>query len=368
MPLVAAPASASLDGGGFFVHAQNIEDSKFKATAGLKGVDPSGGGGSGGGTTPGGGSGAESPGGPTDSSGVLASYQCGPMELKITQAMVDFSKANESRTPETSPDGWQSMSSFYMATRSVALGYPEGEAKALLVTLSDSMAVPAPLSLTPDTKAFAYQEGEMCQIYDRRSTPKSGDRLSYNAYPSYDQVNAPERDYYADTRWILEEGELRAVTVAKQTDGRTTVDRGVSGSLVDHAKSDSKPSVIYRGLDGSLTIQVYLKTPIDGANKVSLGVNADGSGEVQYLDHRGLTADGQQAETYAPRKNGPVTVRWNSSGDFTYLQSYDSHENFGDSAFTAAKYNELTGQSWDGSYLKGSDFDLTIPFEAVPLS
>lgn len=48
-PLVAVPASAAMDGGNFFVHAQNTSDDQFQANAGMKGTDS---GGSDGGDTP----------------------------------------------------------------------------------------------------------------------------------------------------------------------------------------------------------------------------------------------------------------------------------------------------------------------------
>ena len=364
LPLIAVPASAALDGGGFLVHAQNTEDARYQATAGAKG-STQGGGSGGGSTTPGGGSGADNPGGAADSTRVLADYQCGPMGLKITQAMVDFSKANESQTPKSSSDGWQSISSYSSATNKVALGYPDSGPKAPLVTLSDSMAVPAPLQFSDATKAFAYEEGGMCQILDRRSVPRAGERLTYTAQPSYDPAQ-PERNYYSEARWVSEDGELRPVSVSKQSDGRITVNRHTTSLLGGYAKSDTKPTSLALSDDGSFVIEAHRKTTLDGANNIYLRVEADGSGQLMYRYYKGQTADGQQDIDYAPRKNGPVALNWDSSGVFTSLRSYDSNENFGDSAFTVAKYNELTGQNWDGSYLKGSDFDLTLPFQATP--
>ncbi len=139
VPLIAVPAAAGLGGGRFFVKAWNVEDPSIMAIAGYGGIGhggqiPGGSGGTGpgggstdpgDGTTPGGGNGGTGPGGGTggsnpgggsgstpqpgepgsgsgadsgssaDSSAVLNSFAFGGLQLKITQNMVDFSKANE---------------------------------------------------------------------------------------------------------------------------------------------------------------------------------------------------------------------------------------------------------------------------------
>ena len=380
VPLIAVPASASLDGGGFFVHAQNIEESKFKATAGLKGTNPGGGGGSGGGTTPGdgtggggttpgGGTGGDGavPGSPEDSSKVLASYQRGPVDFKITQAMIDFSKANEAlvaegKAPRTSPDGWQSIAYFDGAA--MRTGFPEDGSKPLVAVLAKSMATPVlSFGLTDAIQAQVVDDPSYFFYTDLRS-PESGKLLGYSYSPPYDPAS-PERFSYGETRWLNEEGELRAVSVARQTDGRTTVDRNTGALLNEPVSSNTKPYRLSLSKDGGVVFELNLKTPRDGANNIYLNEAGDGSGQFIYRNYTGMTADGQVGlGVLESTGQGPTSLMWDSEGRFTQLRDEDGHSLYG-GTFTVADWNELTGRNWDGGYLRASDFDLKSPFTPV---
>jgi len=382
VPLIAVPASASLDGGGFFIHAQNIEESKFKATAGLKGTNPGGGGGSGGGTTPGdgtggggttpgGGTGGDGavPGSPEDSSKVLASYQRGPVDFKITQAMIDFSKANEAlvaegKAPRTSPDGWQSIAYFDGAA--MRTGFPDDGSKPLVTVLAKSMATPVlSFGLTDAIQAQVVDDPSYFSYIDLRS-PESGKLLGYSYSPSYDPINEPDRYFYGETRWISEEGDLRAITVARQSDGRTTVDRLGGPLLNEPVSSDTKPYRLSLNKEGSgFIFELNLKTPRYGANNIYLNMPGDGSGQFMYRNYTGMTSDGQMGlGSFESTGQGPTRLMWDSEGRFVQLSDENGFSLY-NGVFTASDWNELTGKSWDGSYLKASDFDLKPPFTPV---
>lgn len=92
------PGTAALDGGRFFVHAQNDESPEIEATAGMNGRDAGG------------------PGTPSDGDKVLATYSCGPGTFSYTQSMKDLTESNlalheQGRDSEMKlgPGGWEAV-------------------------------------------------------------------------------------------------------------------------------------------------------------------------------------------------------------------------------------------------------------------
>lgn len=93
------PASAALDGGGFKIHAENIDTPSIWAEAGSNALKN---GSTSGGTNPG--------------NAVLASYPCGPETFTYTQSMKDLTDANKAlhaanRDSEMTkgPGGWEAV-------------------------------------------------------------------------------------------------------------------------------------------------------------------------------------------------------------------------------------------------------------------
>ena len=375
VPLIAVPASASLDGGGFFVHAQNIEESKFKATAGLKGTNPGGGGGSGGGTTPGDGtggggttpgdgSGGTTPGGgtggdgavpgsPEDSSSLLVDYQKGPVSFRVTQAMVDFSNANEAlvaegKAPRTHPDGWQSISYYDAASNTMRLGFPEDGSRPEVVNLNAGVGV-LPVSLAPSSgvKLQVLDSGGMYMYYDLRGAPKAGAMVAYNFAPS--GSGAPS---ISESRYVMEEGQLNLVNVATQTGGRISVAR--QKSMLDFSPPATASNLPFYSLTGDNRLTIRYDSIRDGYDYISLN-----SVEILYLKYNGSDSNGYALTEQSDRKQGPGRIVDLGDGNMRFYSSADGENSYP----TVAEYNAATGQNWDGSYPKFSDFNTTPPFQ-----
>lgn len=352
LPLFLTPASAGLDGGHFFIHAQDLDAPKpHEATAGLGGLK-------GGGSTGG------------DSTAALATYTAGPLSLKITQAMVDFSKANvkaqeEGRTGDikTDPDGW----------------------KTLWFTDSDGNYTQTPSSASADTTVFLSKRttapdwwegapGDMdnsdtVAFYDKRgSSVEAGTKIGPSSAGTtfyYKKVNGGSGgSSLKEGRYISEDGTTIAATVETMGSG-FNVTRTVSAGNRMPAPSDTKPYKFESQSGAVREIEVFPKTGAQGYNYITM---SDGS-VLRYMkltDESGRLQSDYDAQD--PRKDGPVYLSVTPSGrfdSFSYFDSSGERQSGGDgeSTYSVADYNQITGQNWDGKYPKPSDFDFSKPFE-----
>lgn len=342
IPLIATPASAGRDGGGFFIHAFDDELPEISATAGLN-LEAR----------------ASAP-GDTDNSAVLNRYSCGPMDLKITQAMVDFSKANEelrasgraNEIREHETGGWQTISHYSTAAGGFIEGFPTDGSKPIYAFLgagnpNDSASL----------RAVASDFATQCSVSDLRAIPKAGSLISYSWYK--------DSGTYSETRYLEQDGELVSTAVAFQGhDGALSVSRAISPISSDPAVSDRIPSSLRLGSDGAIRIDAKLRSATDGYNYVSIDKLPDGSGSMSYSFYRGSNDSSHPA-----RKHGPTMVFWDSSGEISSLQYFDSAGTMqsvysnGDPETLVDRYNQQSGQDWDGSFHRVEDFDIGLPFQ-----
>jgi len=336
LPLIAVPASAALDGGGFFVRAQNsAEPEKYSSVAGQRGTGSSGGG-------------VEAP-GEVDTSEIFANYSCGPLKVDVTQAMLDLTRANleaqaQGRTADikTHADGWQLMSYYDESDYSMKAGFPEDGSRPGLVQFG-GMTVGEAFQVDDSSKLFAMDMYGGCNITDLRGTPRDGGVYSYST-SSYST---------SETRYEKDGERLNLVTSSVMSDGEKSIRRFVPKSTY-FAQSESKPYSVLLFPDGAKQAAIYYSEVRDGYNSVNASTRADGSGSVVYLSLDGKSSVPEDAT----RSQGPFRVLWDSQGNMTTAIASD-----GRGGSTVAEYNAATGQSWDGSYLKYSDLDTSIPFE-----
>lgn len=355
VPLVALPASASLDDGHFLVHAQNIEEPEYEAYAGLKSD----------GSAPGGGE--VDPGG-DESSATLASYSCGPLGFAVTQAMVDFSKANqalaaEGKAPQTNAEGWQSMAYFSATERKMIAGYPEDGSVPPLVYLKSDMALPVPSDQPGPTNGVLLRldNSANCSYLDARSGAAEGKGFGYWMLSN---------GAFSESRYLREDGALVAVSSARQADGANTISRKESAVSYNPAKSNSKPYSLSKSQAGVVRAELILKETIDGYNRITVTANPDGSGSISYSNYLGANSATSLKIGAPNRTQGPTGIIWNSEGEITGLEGGKPGSTvfWRGGPFTVEEYNEATGMNWDGSYQKPSDFDLNFPFAPTPPS
>lgn len=359
VPLIAAPASAALDGGRFIIHAENISSPEYQAYAGIQGLAGGGGGNGGGGSQPG-----EEEVDP-DSSAVLASYSCGAVSFKVTQDMVDFSKANErifsgeeSGELQTHAQGWQSIS-HRDADFNYKLGFPEDGSSPTIVMLSSSMSIPVLDREAPvGAIATVSNQATSCKIMDLRKTPKAGGYFSYSLAQSTDP-NDSSKGSYAEGRYVtLEDGSVAAARFMKQTNGTQVASRKVSGSSAENARSAIQPYDVQKPTTGVVTLRLALKDTSAGYDHIFFEQNANGSGRVAYSTITSTDpTNGSFRTGAATRTDGPVQLKWTTDGSMEWADSAS-----GVRYYSIEEYNDGTGQNWDGSFPKLSDFDSEISF------
>ena len=350
-PLLAAPASAALDGGHFLIHAQNTKEPKFEAYAGLKGV------------------GSASPGGVVTPPAVtLANYSCGPLSFKITDAMAKFAQGNQDLQAagkaseiKSNSEGWQGLFNFSAAVSpNVQPGFPTDGSKPNQVYLTSTMAVPNRTAAVPaDVVAYAKSYDTSCTFVDSRPTPRAGDTYGYIFSKG---TLSGGKDSFSESRYEQIDGSLASTKVSVQLTG-WNVERYQSPTTLKPALSDTFPSTVAVNDDGSRRASMTFKNTVDGYNYANINRAIDGSGNISYSKWNGTVGAYGITGVGAPsRVNGPTAVAWDSSGNITSLSSPGKSIT---APFTATHYNEITGQNWDGSYQKPSDLKLDTPFQPV---
>lgn len=338
-PMISLPASASLDGGAFLIHAEDA-GAAHTATAGLgsRSTIPAEGGGGGG----------------VPVERIYASYQCGALQIDVTQEMVDFSKVNEDlfaqgRYTELKfhSGGWMALSHYDAASGTMKLGFPEGGTKPRIVHLGTTMDIPNVVANPDDTektKLMFVDSPEYCSALDLRTEPVAG-KVFYTLQNS---------NFNEEVRYLQTEGGLKPTSVKSYGTGKKAVFRKDSPSNSLPSASIAKPYSVILDPDGAKYAEILMPSTVDGSNYAYVTVNPDGSGSVQYgkLDN---------FETLTPvrvdRGNSPVFVGWDAQGKFAGAYNLN-----GAGGTTVAEYNAATGQTWNGSYIKATELDLTVPF------
>jgi len=209
-------------------------------------------------------------------------------------------------------------------------------------------------ALFSSTVASLKTNSSSCDIFDAR-TPK----LDGNDY-RYQWNNSAS---YSESRYISEGGPLEGVTVAKNG-STTSVARVVPGSLKPMASATLPYS--YSSSSSGENVSIVYPTVTDGYNGGTYTTSTDGSGTIQYFywDQESYTSAGRLAGTStAKRLLGPTRITFGFSG-ITGLSYADSNgvERALTAPYTAAHYNEVTGQKWDGKYTKLGGVSKVFPF------
>lgn len=379
--LAVAPASAALSGGSFFVHAQNTDDPTIDAVAGHGGLQDGSGSNPGGTNPDDGGSGGENGGtnpGNGEQSGATT-IKAGPLSLSVTDEMLAFSEANrkaqeEGRTGDikTHAGGWQRIWSYDAPENTMVPGLVGMDNDTALMVLMKNSTEPLPNSVASgipgDDVAYRFfRTGRQSdyQVHDFRNAPKAGDVYSYATNGSYS--DDPSRNYYAESRYLSEDGSLVGVTVAKQADGRTTVSRSANPRVYpSYSRSDTKPYNLAFTDGKPSDMSILLKSARAGYNQIQIQAVGD-EFQVFYRTYKGQTDNGQDDMPYGTRTDGPVTLSYDSSGKITSAgyRDRDGEVQYISGPLTVAEYNQKSGQNWDGKYPKYSDFDLAFPFQAT---
>ena len=347
VPLVASPASAGLSDGKFFAHAQNIEDAQYAATAGMNGSTIPGGGTGGGtggeGTLPGGN--IANPGGVSDTSAKVATIKSGPMSFIVTQAMLDFSKANVERVARgEAPEVYQGWSFVYHIG---GTGIVEG--------LPEDGSIPEVIALSPDANgqvatitANAQLSGVVSSIDDNRADPRDGLRTMYSSIEGQSDT---------DGRYVMDHGKLVFVSIESSSSGNAFVKIYTGEKAADRSfLSSSVRPYTFRITNGNIeSVSMMLPKTDDGANAVEVAPFAGGLQLTTYRSVSGIYDNG-----YAQRSNSPLVVSSNADGSIRYAG--DSVD--GPFYYSVSEYNEKTGKNWDGSvYRLSSNVDTSIPFQ-----
>lgn len=351
-PLFESASASATSNGNFLIKAQNVQNPEKQSVAGVKanlktGENNPGGDGE---TTP-------EPENPDLGEDVgfpaVYSIDCGPMTFKIDSVELSYGnlakelfEAGKKDEVVKNPGDWK----YLIHTqdfRTYKLGLPPDGVDAV-VALSDS-----PTSTIGAKASGMKQENGICMIEDRRVEEALGNKFHYTKY---------SESNYREGRFIEEEGKLIPVIVEVK-DGeviaisRLLMSNGGNAAYTE-APSDTYPSYYMKTDDGKESITFRYKTVIDGLEYLYVENKADSSGRIQYQD---------KDKNLIKRKDAPSSVDWNSTGRITTLRYLDANNatktlivpSGVDPVFY---YNQQTGQNWDGSYKKVSDFNIDAPF------
>lgn len=361
VPLVAAPASAALDGRDQFqIRAVDTKHSTIVGTKGLKGLTGS--------TT--------SPGGTTpvvDDPALSVAAKCGPLSYTITPTMTSLSAANikaaaDGRTGDikNSSDGWKSIWHYDQTAGSISAGAGSPTASFKLIYLGDSTTAPELMKLAvgvPDNtklRIYTSDPDNYCSITDLRGSKTAGSTFSYLKSGSD----------YTEGRYETVGGTTLYTTVSgpRSVGGGSQYQqfsRGLGPVTTSTATILKSTSNLYSGTvyaDGTREGTMILPSAVDGSDYVTFTLNKDGSGGVSYTK---LVDNGN---VIAVRKNAPVSISFDSTGKITQLgyndpANTDNLKYLSGSSATVANYNSVTGQNWDGKYDNGKSYDYTMPFQ-----
>jgi len=410
LPVLFAPVSAATSDGAFLVHAQDYNNPKpHEAYAGIKGLKKNadgswssnpgnggstgggsgsgtgtgdGGDGTGGGGSTGGGSGSGSdgsggtgedgsqgtsgPGSSSDTSAVVGTYTAGPISLRVTQAMVDFSKANvqaqeDGRTEDikTTPNGWKTV--WFSDGNDNYSQTPSSITADTTVYLTKNLSAPTNWwDPTPGDMA----NSDTIAFYDKRgSSVEGGSKLISQSVGNsfyYKKAGGSAGSSLKEGRYISEGGATIAAWV-ENNGGGYNVTRTVSASNLMAPRSDTKPYRIDFQNGVATEAEMFLKTETDGYDIIKTQNNY-----ARYGKANGNLGGDRSPEFDNPlRKNGPFSI--SGSGDsfdqLGYMDADGNSQFISDGGYTVADFNRISGLNWDGKFPKPSDFDTSKPFE-----
>lgn len=351
-PFLESASASSTSDGAFLVKAQNVQNPEKQSVAGVKanlktGENNPGGDG---GTTP-------EPENPDLGEDVgfpaVYSIDCGPMTFKIDSVELSYGnlakelfEAGKKDEVVKNPGGWK----YLIHTQDFSkysLGLPADGVKDVAVALSDS-----PTS-SIGGKAIGMQEGsETCMIEDRRVEKALSNKFHYSKY---------NESNYREGRFIEEEGKLIPVIVEIKNGEVIGISRLVMLDGGNAAYTES-PSDVYPAFYSKLSSRESLvfryKTVVDSLEYIYIENRADSSGYTRYEDGDKKTVK---------RENAPSVVEWNTQGSITKFEYLDANNAIKKLTVPSGVdpvfyYNQQTGQNWDGSYKKVSDFNIDAPF------
>ncbi len=196
------------------------------------------------------------------------------------------------------------------------------------------------MALAQTMVATAGDYGYQRLISDRRLKPADGVLNSY--------ADIPGTPYKLESSYRMIEGQLASEQISRMPDGdrvRRTMADGVSPFF-----SNTIPESLSKFPDGRISrVQLNPKTITDSYEFVVITVAQDGSGSTSYMRSFGGTP--------VQRKLGPEEIYWDKNGAITelvYMDGTNRRSVKGDVSVVA--YNGASGDNWDGSYLKPSDF------------
>jgi len=424
LPVLFVPVSAATSDGAFLVHAQDLDNpTPHEAYAGMKGLkrnadgswssnagsgsntgggsDGTGGGNAGGGVggdgSTGGGStgggtgsdggagsdggsgangdgsqGTDGPGSSSDTSEVVGTYTAGPISLRITQAMLDFSAANlkaqeEGRSGDiqTTPNGWKTV--WFSDGNDNYSQTPSSITADTTVYLTKSLSAPAnwwdpaPGDMNnPDTIAYYDKRGSSVEGGTKLAPETSGTSFYYK------KAGGSGGSTLKEGRYISEGGSTIAAWV-ENNGGGYNVTRTVSASNLMAPRSDTKPYRIDFQNGSATMADMFLKTETDGYDTITVR-NNNGSAYVRYGKANGNLAGDNSPDSDNPiRKNGPISIsgKVNSFDQIGYTDSNGTAQFLGDgeTRYTVDDFNQASGLNWDGKFPVPSDFDVSKPFE-----
>jgi len=416
LPIFFVPVSATTSDGTFLIHAQDYNNPKpHEAYAGLKGLKKNadgswssaggnggstgggsgtgsggdtgaggsgdgtetGSGGSTGGGSTGGGTGASSndgtygssgPGSSSDTSKVIGTYTAGPVSLRVTQDMLDFSAANLKAQEEgrigdikTTPNGWKTV--WFSDGADNYSQTPSSITADTTVYLTKALSAP--------TNWWDPTPGDMNNIdtvvyYDKRgSSVEAGTKIGPSSVGTtfyYKKAGGSGGSSLKEGRYISESGSTIAAWVETMSSGYN-VKRTISASNMMAPRSDTKPYMVDFQNGTPTMANIFLKTEVDGYDVITTQ-----NGYARYGKANGsLAGDGSMDFSTPPRKNGPIELS-GTTNSFSQLTYADADGNYtpideGKTSYTVADYNRITGQNWDGKFSVPSDFDTSKPFE-----
>lgn len=415
LPILFVPVSATTSDGQFLVHAQDYNNPKpHEAYAGLKGLKKNadgswsstggnggstgggtgtgsggsgdgsgtgGGTGTGGGSSTGGGTGSDGggsnsggsdgtygnsgPGSSSDTSEVIGTYTAGPVSLRVTQDMLDFSAANlkaqeEGRSGDikTTPNGWKTVwfsdgaDNYSQTPSSITADTTVYLTKALSAPTNWWDPTPGDMNNT-DTVAYYDKRGSSVEAGTKIGSSAVGTTFYYKKASSYGGSSLKEG------RYISEGGSTIAAWVETMGSGYN-VKRTVSAGNMMAPRSDTKPYMIDFQNGAPTMVNMFLKTEVDGYDTITTQ-----NGYARYGKANGnLGSDNTPESTDPVRKNGPFAISANggSFDQLGYTDSDGASQFISDGPYTVSDYNRISGQNWNGSYAKPGDFDTSKPF------
>lgn len=356
VPLTIISGSAGVDSGHFWVKAQYSDNPEIKAFAGINGVGKTEGENPGG-ETPGGGD-SETPGAGTGEIKV-ATYTCGPTELKVTQEMIDHSKKNQALLDAGKAD---EMVPYPKGGWNVIIDVSNVDPSLSGVLLSSDGAINFGTTTNDSGPSAIFTSGSTCNMhgvvngeYHSENGPVQVTavndvvtELHYMVNNEYHRVGGPAKlTFENDGTPTLEEWHVNGKL---HRDGGPAVSKWSSGELTleewytDGKKHRDGGPAVSTWSSGELTSQEWYETGklhrTDGPAKIVYATPYQAQIDTWYLNgehYRTTTYDFNTSkpsqdewfkggEDNRHRDDGPAVVRYNEDGSISTEEYYQNNE------------------------------------------